>query len=281
VTGFLGTNGAGKSTTMRLILGLDSPDSGRATVNGKPLVEHDRPLAQVGALLEAKAVHTGRSARNHLRALAATAGIGAQRVQQVIELVGLQDVADQRVGSFSLGMGQRLGLGAALLADPEALILDEPVNGLDPDGVRWIRTLLRGLAEEGRTVFISSHLMSEMAVTADHIIVIGRGRLLRDMPMAALIEESSTRVVRVRSPRLGDLAQLLRGPDIQITRVGDTLEIAGVTTDTVGLAAAEAAIPVLELTAVEASLEEAYMALTGEYLEYGERADRPAAEATR
>jgi ABC-2 type transport system ATP-binding protein len=265
---------------MRLILGLDSPDSGRATINGKPLAEHDRPLAQVGALLEAKAVHTGRSARNHLRALAATAGIGPRRVQQVIELVGLQDVADQRVGGFSLGMGQRLGLGAALLADPQALILDEPVNGLDPDGVRWIRTLLRSLAGEGRTVFVSSHLMSEMAMTADHIIVIGRGRLLRDMPTAELIEESSKRIVRVRSPRLDDLAALLRGPDIQISRDGATLEISGVTTDAVGLAAAAAAIPVLELTAVEASLEEAYMALTDQHLEYGERFSRAAADAT-
>ena len=175
VTGFLGPNGAGKSTTMRLILGLDRPTSGHATINGRPLAQHERPLHEVGALLEARAVHTGRSARNHLRAMAATAGIGRRRIQEVIDLTGLTEVADRRVGTFSLGMGQRLGIASALLADPETLILDEPVNGLDPDGVRWIRTLLRQLADEGRTVFLSSHLMSEMAVTADHVIIVGRG----------------------------------------------------------------------------------------------------------
>ncbi len=193
VTGFLGPNGAGKSTTMRMILGLDAPTSGTVTVNGKPFAEHARPLHEVGALLEARAIHTGRSARNHLLAMAATAGIGRARVDEVIDMVGLADVAGKRAGAFSLGMGQRLGIASALLADPQMLILDEPVNGLDPDGVRWIRTLLRRLADEGRTVFLSSHLMSEMALTADHVIVVGQGRLLRDQSMAEFIAEASSR----------------------------------------------------------------------------------------
>jgi ABC-2 type transport system ATP-binding protein len=178
VTGFLGPNGAGKSTTMRMILGLDRPTSGSVTVNGRPYVDHPAPLRQVGALLDAKAVHTGRSAADHLRVMAATTGIGRDRVEEVIDLVGLRDVADKRAGGFSLGMGQRLGIASALLGDPQTLILDEPVNGLDPEGVLWIRTVLAGLAAEGRTVFLSSHLMSEMALTAQHLIVIGRGRLI-------------------------------------------------------------------------------------------------------
>src|SRR5664279_5051556 len=201
VTGFLGPNGAGKSTTMRMILGLDAPSSGSVTVEGKPYREHAKPLQVVGALLEARAVHTSRSAYHHLLALAATHGISKARVLDVIEMVGLQDVAHKRAGGFSLGMGQRLGIASALLADPETLILDEPVNGLDPEGIRWIRDLLRSLAADGHTVFVSSHLMSEMALTADHVIVVGRGRLMADLPMAELIAQASSSVVLVRSPQ--------------------------------------------------------------------------------
>jgi ABC-2 type transport system ATP-binding protein len=269
VTGFLGPNGAGKSTTMRLVLGLDRPTAGRATINGRPLAEHDRPLEQVGALLEARAIHPGRTARNHLRAIAATAGIGDRRVDEVIDLAGLVSVANKRVGTFSLGMGQRLGVASALLADPQALILDEPVNGLDPDGIRWIRALLRGLADEGRTVFLSSHLMSEMAVTADHIIVIGRGRLLRDMSMRDLIAESARHTVRVRTPDVERFAEALERQGITVRRGdGQTLHVNDVSTDVVGRAAAEAAVVLLELTQLEASLEEAYMALTEDELEF-------------
>lgn len=272
VTGFLGPNGAGKSTTMRLILGLDRPDSGRATINGRPLDAHAEPLRQVGALLEARAIHPGRSARNHLRSIAATAGITDRRVQDVIDVAGLAAVADRRVGGFSLGMGQRLGVATALLGDPETLILDEPANGLDPDGIRWIRALLRGLADEGRTVFLSSHLMSEMAVTADHIIVIGRGRLLRDMPTRQLIAETIQTSVRVRTTEPAQLAALLEAPQVTIRPTGgDELVVEGLTTDAIGLTAAQAAIPILELTGIEASLEEAYMALTEDQLEFGTR----------
>ncbi len=269
VTGFLGPNGAGKSTTMRMILGLDSPTSGTVTVNGKPFAEHARPLREIGALLEARAIHTGRSARNHLLAMAATAGIGSQRVEEVIEMVGLTDVAGNRAGAFSLGMGQRLGIASALLGDPQMLILDEPVNGLDPDGVRWIRTLLRRLADEGRTVFLSSHLMSEMALTADHVIVVGRGRLLRDQSMAQFIADASSDVVRVRSPQSERLAQLLAGPDVTVKNIADqTLEVAGHTTEAIGTAAAAAGLTLFELTTQSASLEEAYMALTEHSLDY-------------
>ena len=272
VTGFLGPNGAGKSTTMRLILGLDAPTSGRATINGKPIAEHERPLAQVGALLEARAIHGGRSARNHLLALAATGGLSPRRVDEVIELVGLGEVADRRTRGFSLGMGQRLGVATALLGDPETLILDEPVNGLDPDGVRWIRTLLRGLADEGRTVFLSSHLMSEMALTADHLIVIGRGRLLRDMPVRELIDESARPAVRVRSPQAADLAKRLtqEGWHSRVVET-ETLDVEAPSTDAVGHLAAAAGITILELTRGDASLEDAYMALTEGELEYGTR----------
>jgi ABC-2 type transport system ATP-binding protein len=227
VTGFLGPNGAGKSTTMRLILGLDAPTSGTVTVNGKPYAEHARPLHEVGALLEARAVHTGRSARNHLLAMAATAGIARARV-----------VEAKRVGSFSLGMGQRVGLASALLADPETLILDEPVNGLDPDGVRWIRNLLRRLADEGRTVFLSSHLMSEMALTADHVIVVGRGRLLRDQSMADFIREASADVVRVRSPQAVQLAAVLAGEGVTVRPIAEgALEVEGLSSEEIGTAA--------------------------------------------
>jgi ABC-2 type transport system ATP-binding protein len=267
VTGFLGPNGAGKSTTMRMILGLDTPTSGSVTVNGKPYAAHRRPLHEVGALLEARAVHTGRSARNHLLAMAATTGIGRVRVDEVIDLVGLDGVAGRRAGAFSLGMGQRLGIAAALLADPQTLILDEPVNGLDPDGVRWIRHLLTGLAAEGRTVFLSSHLMSEMAQTADHVIVVGGGRLLRDQPMSEFIADAATDVVRVRSPQAGELAGLLQRTAV-VRPVAGGLEIEGLSSDEVGILAAGAGITLLELSTQGASLEEAYMALTEDAVTY-------------
>lgn len=267
VTGFLGPNGAGKSTTMRMILGLDAPTSGSVTVNGKPYAAHRRPLHEVGALLEARAVHTGRSARNHLLAMAATTGIGRVRVDEVIDLVGLDGVAGRRAGAFSLGMGQRLGIAAALLADPQTLILDEPVNGLDPDGVRWIRHLLTGLAAEGRTVFLSSHLMSEMAQTADHVIVVGGGRLLRDQPMSEFIADAAADVVRVRSPQAGELAGLLQRSAV-VRPVAGGLEIEGLSSDEVGIAAAGAGITLLELSTQGASLEEAYMALTEDAVTY-------------
>src|SRR5204862_226142 len=208
VTGFLGPNGSGKSTTMRLILGLDAPTAGDVTVNGKHYREHAAPLHEVGALLEARSVHTGRSAYNHLLALAQTHGLPRTRVDELIDLVGLRDVAKKRAGQFSLGMGQRLGIAAALVGDPQTVILDEPVNGLDPEGIHWIRNLLKGLAAEGRTVFVSSHLMSEMALTADHLIVIGRGRLIADTSVDEFIDMSSATVVHVRSPELDRLRDL-------------------------------------------------------------------------
>src|SRR5213595_1340196 len=216
VTGFLGPNGSGKSTTIRLILGLDAPSSGDVTVNGKHYRDHPAPLHEVGALLEARSVHTGRSAYNHLLALAQTHGIGRRRVDELIDLVGLHDVARKRAGKFSLGMGQRLGIAAALLGDPSTIMLDEPVNGLDPEGILWVRHLLRGLAAEGRTVFVSSHLMSEMSLTADHLIVIGRGRKIADTSTAQFLEAASGNVVRVRSPQASDLRRLLSGPDVTV-----------------------------------------------------------------
>ena len=206
VTGFLGPNGSGKSTTMRMILGLDRPTAGRVTVNGKLYAEHKAPLREVGALLEARSIHSSRSARNHLRALAATHGIPNSRVDAVIDVAGLREVAGKRAGGFSLGMGQRLGIASALLGDPSTLVLDEPVNGLDPEGIRWVREVLKELAAQGRTVFVSSHLMSEMALTADHVIVVGRGRLIADMPIAELISSASAKAVLVRTPE----AALLR-----------------------------------------------------------------------
>jgi ABC-2 type transport system ATP-binding protein len=254
---------------MRLILGLDTPSAGSVTLNGKPFAEHAMPLREAGALLEAKGVHTGRSARNHLRALAATTGIGFRRVDEVIEMVGLTGVANRRAGTFSLGMGQRLGVASALLGDPRTLILDEPVNGLDPDGVRWIRHLLRQLADEGRTVFLSSHLMSEMALTADHVIIVGQGKLLRDMPMQAFIAESSSPVVRVRSPQADRLAQLIAGPGVVVRHPGSgVLEVEGLPSDAIGVTAAGAGITLLELAPQAASLEAAYMALTETSLDF-------------
>ncbi|MCW2603650.1 MAG: transporter related [Pseudonocardiales bacterium] len=268
VTGFLGPNGAGKSTTMRMILGLDAPTLGSVTVNGRRFADHERPLGEIGALLEARAVHTGRSARNHLLAIGATGGVGRRRVDEVIDMVGLTDVAGRRAGAFSLGMGQRLGIASALLGDPETLILDEPVNGLDPDGIRWIRGLLRSLADEGRTVFLSSHLMSEMALTADHVIVVGQGRLLRDQSMSAFISDASADVVRVRSPQLTELAGQLDRSGATVRRTGEALEVEGLPSDRIGSIAAAAGLTLFELSTTGASLEEAYMALTADSVDY-------------
>ncbi|MFJ9901047.1 ABC transporter ATP-binding protein [Streptomyces sp. NPDC091280] len=269
VTGFLGPNGAGKSTTMRMLLGLDAPTSGRAVVNGKSYADHRAPLHEVGAMLEARAIHTGRSARNHLLALAATHGISAPRVDEVIDLVGLREVAKKRVGGFSLGMGQRLGIASALLGDPATVILDEPVNGLDPEGILWIRNLLKGLAAEGRTVLVSSHLMSEMALTAEHLIVIGRGRLIADTSVAEFTAQAAGDMVRVRTNEAEKLRELLAGPDITVSsQEPGVLLVTGITSEWIGRVAAEEGIALAELTPQQASLEEAFMELTRDAVEY-------------
>ncbi len=269
VTGFLGPNGAGKSTTMRMIVGLDRPTNGSVIVNGKQYADHRDPLHQVGALLEAKAVHTGRSAYNHLLALAATHSIPTSRVHEVIDMTGLDKVAGKRVGGFSLGMGQRLGIAAALLGDPQTLILDEPVNGLDPDGVLWVRQLTRYLASQGRTIFLSSHLMSEMALTADHVIILGRGRVLADAPISELTGRAGTGRVTVRTPSPTELAQAIAGPDVTLTEQPDgTLSVAGLDARQVGEAAFRAGIALYELTPVKASLEQAYLELTQDEVEF-------------
>lgn len=269
VTGFLGPNGAGKSTTMRMIVGLDRPTSGEAIVNGKHYASHRDPLHQVGALLEAKAVHTGRSAYNHLLALAATHSIPTSRVREVIDMTGLDKVAGKRVGGFSLGMGQRLGIAVALLGDPQTLILDEPVNGLDPDGVLWVRQLTRFLASEGRTVFLSSHLMSEMALTADHVIVLGRGKVLADAPMAQLIDSAATNRVTVRTPSADALVAAIAGADVSVTQLPDgALSVSGLSAESVGEAAFHAGVLLHELSPVKASLEQAYLELTQDDVEY-------------
>ncbi len=269
VTGFLGPNGAGKSTTMRMIAGLDRPTSGSIRVNGGRYTRSSAPMAELGTLLEAKAVHTGRSARNHLLAVAQTAGIGRRRVDEVVELVGLTDVAKKRVGGFSLGMGQRLGIAAALLGRPQTLILDEPVNGLDPEGVRWVRTLLKALAEEGRTVFVSSHLMSEMALTASRLVVVGRGRLIADTTVEQFVAQTMGSTVRVRTPEAATLRSLLQAPDVTVgSDAPDVLQVAGLSAEQIGIAAFEARLPVYELTTVQASLEEAFMQVTQDSVEY-------------
>ena len=269
VTGFLGPNGAGKSTTMRLILGLDKATSGTVTVNGRPYAEHPRPLQVVGALLEARAVHTSRSAYQHLRALAATHGISRSRVDEVVDMVGLHQVARKRAGGFSLGMGQRLGIASALLADPEILVLDEPVNGLDPDGVRWVRDLLTAHAARGGTVFVSSHLMSEMSLTATHVIVVGRGRLIADMPMSELIAQASTNVVTVRSPQAQDLAAALTSPDVVVTPLdADVLEVTGLSPAQIGQQAHDLGVVLHELSPRRASLEQAFMDVTADDVEF-------------
>jgi ABC-2 type transport system ATP-binding protein len=269
VTGFLGPNGAGKSTTMRMILGLDAPTRGVTTIDGRRYADQPAPLHEVGALLEARAIHTGRTARNHLLALAATTGIGQRRVKEVIDLVGLTDVAGKRAGAFSLGMGQRLGIASALLGDPGTLILDEPVNGLDPEGILWVRNLLKGLAAEGRTIFVSSHLMSEMAQTASHLIVIGRGRLIADVGVDELTRMTSRDLVKVRTTEAGRLRALLARDGVVVTGRGeDELEIAGLDSAQVGLSAAQAGIALIELTPLQASLEEAFMEITRDAVEF-------------
>ncbi len=269
VTGFLGPNGAGKSTTMRLILGLDAPTSGTVTVGGLPYRDHPMPLQVVGALLEARAIHTSRTAYSHLLALATTHGIRPKRVRQVIDQVGLTEVASKRAGGFSLGMGQRLGIATALLADPDTLILDEPVNGLDPEGIRWIRDLLRSLAAEGRTVLVSSHLMSEMALTADHVLVIGRGRLLADLPMSKLLAQAASDVVLVRTPSADALTTALTGIGATVIRTDtDVLEVSGPTAAGIGDLARDLRISIHGLTPRQVSLEEAYMDMTRDSVEF-------------
>jgi ABC-2 type transport system ATP-binding protein len=278
VTGFLGPNGSGKSTTMRLILGLDRPTGGTVKVNGKPYAEIGRPVYEVGALLDAKAIHGGRSAYNHLLCLAQSNGVGKQRIDEVIEMVGLTAVAGKRAGKFSLGMGQRLGIAAALLGDPNVLLFDEPVNGLDPEGILWIRNLLKYLASQGRTVFVSSHLMSEMAVTADHLIVIGRGRMIADVSVADFIQQSSQNYVRVRSPRLKELAQLveraggktapIRDEDTAPTAAPTAMSVTGLPIEAIGDIAAANGLAIHELATQAASLEAAFMELTRDSVEY-------------
>jgi ABC-2 type transport system ATP-binding protein len=269
VTGFLGPNGSGKSTTMRLILGLDRPTSGSVTVNGKPYRDHPAPLHEIGALLEARSVHTGRSAYNHLLALAQTHGVPKRRVEELIDQVGLHEVARKRVGSFSLGMGQRLGIAAALLADPRTVILDEPVNGLDPEGIQWIRNLLKHLASEGRTVFVSSHLMSEMALTAEHLIVIGRGRLIADLSVEEFVRRASKNIVVVRTPQAEALRAAIDGPQVGFTlRPDGALEVEGLTAAEIGETAAQQAIVLYELTPQRASLEEAFMDVTRDAVQF-------------
>ncbi|SHM66528.1 ATP-binding cassette domain-containing protein [Actinacidiphila paucisporea] len=269
VTGFLGPNGAGKSTTMRMILGLDAPTSGRVSVNGKRYAQHRAPLHEVGAMLEARAIHTGRSAYNHLLALAATTGIPRRRVDEVIDIVGLREVARKRAGGFSLGMGQRLGIASALLGDPATLVLDEPVNGLDPEGILWIRNLLKDLAAEGRTVLLSSHLMSEMALTAEHLIVIGRGRLMADTSVAEFVRAAAGTSVRVRTDEADQLRQALAGPDVTVRSTErEVLDVTGLSSDRIGRIAADRGIALAELTPQQASLEEAFMEMTRDAVEY-------------
>jgi ABC-2 type transport system ATP-binding protein len=281
VTVFLGPNGAGKSTTMRVILGLDAPTSGSVTVNGKPYTAYRRPLFQVGALLEATAAHGGRSAYDHLRCLALSNGIGRARVEEVLDQVGLRSVASKRSGGFSLGMAQRLGIAAALLGDPPVLMFDEPVNGLDPEGVLWIRNLVKALAAEGRTVLLSSHLMSEVAITADRLIIIGRGRLIAQTSIEDFLGSGSGTFVRVRSPQSDALATLLEARGATVLALGDdTLRITGVTSDAVGELARVNGLALQELSAHQASLEQRYMELTSDAADY-RTAEGPLAPAPK
>ncbi|HEX8079361.1 MAG TPA: ATP-binding cassette domain-containing protein [Jatrophihabitans sp.] len=269
VTGFLGPNGAGKSTTMRMIAGLDEPSSGLVRVNGRDYRTAGAPMAELGVLLEARAVHTGRSARNHLLALAQTNGISRRRVEEVIEAVGLAQVAGKRAGGFSLGMGQRLGVASALLGEPKTVVLDEPANGLDPEGVLWMRTMLQGLAADGHTVFVSSHLMSEMALTATRLIVIGRGRLIADTTVQEFVARASSSTVMVRTPEAARLRGLLLSPDITVTeQQPDLLRIDGLTAEQIGVIAWQAQLPIYELATRQASLEEAFMTLTRDSVDY-------------
>ncbi|AZM54101.1 multidrug ABC transporter ATP-binding protein [Streptomyces sp. WAC 01529] len=279
VTGFLGPNGAGKSTTMRMLLGLDAPTRGRATIGDRAYAAHPAPLHEVGALLEARSVHPGRSAYHHLMALAHTHSIPRSRVEAVLRLAGIDEVARRRVKGFSLGMGQRLGIAAALLGDPATVILDEPVNGLDPEGVLWIRNLLKSLAAEGRTVLISSHLMSEMALTADHLIIIGRGKLLADTTVERFVRDSGSGAVKVATPEAGLLSELLAGPGIQITTdTPGVLDVRGTDAEHIGRTAAAHGIPLRELTPHTASLEQAFMDLTRDSVEYATTTTAPQPE---
>ncbi|MGE5288667.1 MAG: ABC transporter ATP-binding protein [Micromonosporaceae bacterium] len=269
VTGFLGPNGAGKSTTMRMILGLDEPTSGSVLVNGRPPRSHAAPLHETGGMLDPRAVHPSRSAYHHLLAIAQTSGIRKNRVDEVIDAVGLRSVAGRRAGKFSLGMSQRLGIAAALLGDPATVVLDEPVNGLDVEGIRWIRGMLQDLAAGGKTVFVSSHLMSEIAQTATHLIVIGRGQLIADTSMAAFMATAAPAAVRVRSSDQDGLARLLRAPGVTVTRAADgALTVSGASAGQVGAVAAGAGITVLELATERASLEDAFVSLTQDAVEY-------------
>jgi ABC-2 type transport system ATP-binding protein len=282
VTGFLGPNGAGKSTTMRLILGLDVPTSGSVTVEGKPFATAAQPMREVGALLDAKAIHGGRSAYNHLLCLANTNNLPKARVGQVLELVGLADVAKKRSKGFSLGMGQRLGIAGALLGDPKVLMFDEPVNGLDPEGILWIRNLMKGLAAEGRTVFVSSHLMSEMEYTADHLIVIGRGKLVADCGVQEFIEQNSELAIRVRTPQTEDLAGLLTAKGGVVVPDGeDAIRVTKLAMSEIGDVAFDSGIRVHELSPIQASLEQAFMELTKDSVEYHAGVPRQAAETKK
>ncbi|ATZ06937.1 ABC transporter ATP-binding protein [Corynebacterium striatum] len=283
VTGFLGPNGAGKSTTMRMILGLDSPTAGQARINGKTYRELKNPLREVGALLDAKAVHPNRTAANHLKWMAQSNGIPTKRVEEVLGLVGLSDVAGKKAGGFSLGMGQRLGLAGALLGDPGILILDEPVNGLDPEGIRWVRSLVRALAAEGRTVLISSHLLSEMSLTADHLVVIGRGRLVANQSTYDFVKEHSQSSVIVRSDHLEEFDGALREANVSFRTSTDeegrnTFIIEDQSTDFIGQLAYSTGVPLNELSLKRASLEDAFMQMTGEDVQY--HASTPGAPAT-
>jgi ABC-2 type transport system ATP-binding protein len=276
VTGFLGPNGAGKSTTLRMIMGLDKPTAGTVTINGHPYASLRRPLFEVGAMLEAASIHDGRSAYNHLLCIAQSNGIGRRRVKEVLEIVGLANVGKRRAGLFSMGMSQRLGIGVALLGDPELVILDEPVNGLDPEGIIWIRNFMRSLAAEGRTVFVSSHLMAEMALTADHVIVIGRGRLIAEASVDELIRGSSQNYVRVRSDSTAELTRLLEaGGGSTTTEPDGALAVTGITAAAIGDLAAANQLALHELSPQEASLEEAYMELTHDSVDYRSSAPDP------
>ena len=270
VTGFLGPNGAGKTTTMRMILGLDRPTSGTATIDGVPYRRLSDPLRSVGALLDARQAHPNRSARNHLRWIAASNRLSRKRVDQVLDMVGLGSVADKKAGTLSLGMSQRLGIAGALLGDPSVLLFDEPVNGLDPEGIRWVRTLMRSLAADGRTVFVSSHLLAEMANTADRLVVIGRGRLIASTTVDEFVSRSGASTVRVRSPQLDALGRMLADTGLTVEPVpGDSaLLVRGASIENVGNLAARHAITLHELSAQQASLEEAYMELTDQAVEY-------------
>lgn len=274
VTGFLGPNGAGKSTTMRMIVGLDRPSAGSVEVNGRRYTEHAAPLREVGVLLDARATHKRRTAYAHLLSVAATHGIGAARVREVIGLAGLDAVAGKRVGGFSLGMGQRLGIAAALIGDPETIILDEPINGLDPEGIRWVRTLMRRLAEEGRTVLLSSHLMSEMTQTADHLIVIGRGSILADGPMSDVIAGATRTVTQVRTREVERLTSVIAASDSPSSNISvevlpdQAVEISGMTSEQVAEAASAAGIVLHEVKSKSGTLEDAYLALTSGDVEY-------------